>query len=196
MDGGVGNYAANEPRNLPKATMERKAKKSCHRAQTEVCFVRNLELLHNDQLRLVMRDKIAPLMVGGDDSLQRAAFAAVRVAHSDEALAVMFEVEAAHSVGTMKASFQMQEKCFSVEISSDGEKMWLTGVSDQAAVRHFGSADAKRWQHIVVIPFAIIDLCNNAKGVEAQFEVSVVDSLASTKEAYADLTLHGTADLV
>ena len=111
----------NEKTNLK--PMERKEKKLNRKQLFEICFVRQLELLHNDQLRLVMRDKIAPLMVGGDDSLQRAAFAAVRVAHSDEALAVMFEVEAAHSVGTMKASFQMQEKCFSVEISSDGEKM-------------------------------------------------------------------------
>ena len=185
----------NQVTNL-KPTMERKVEKQSHRTQTEVRFVRNLELLHDDELRLVMRDKLAPLMVGGDDSLLSNAFASVRLGHSDEALAVMFEVEAAHSAGTMSAVFKVQDKTCSVELSSDGQKIWTEGISEEQEVRHFGLADSKRWIHLIVIPFANIDLCNNSKAVEAHFTVSVVDDLASSKQSYSSLAMTCIADFV
>lgn len=176
--------------------MERKEKKHNHRPQIEVCFVRNLELLHDDELRLVMRDKLAPLVVGGDDSLQSDAFAAVRLAHSDEALAVMFEVEATHCVGTMSFALKWAEGECGVELSSDGEQAWMSGVSDQGALHHFGAADDSRWWHVAVLPLATINMCNNTTGVDADFAVSAVDSSDAESHTYGDLTLHCSADLV
>lgn len=196
MDGGVGNYAANEPRNLPKATMERKAKKSCHRAQTEVCFVRNLELLHDDELRLVMRDKLAPLVVGGGDSLTGDAYAVVRLAHSDEALAVMFEVEATDCVGTMTFALRWSAGECQVELRSDGEQAWCEGVSDKCALRHFGAADNKHWWRVAVLPLAAIALPNNTAGIEADFTIAAVGASAAEQQAHFDLSVHCTANLV
>lgn len=176
--------------------MDHNEKKKNRRTQTEVCFVRNLELLHDDDLRLVMRDKLEPLVFGGEESMQSNAFAVLRLAHSDDAFAVMFEVEASHCVGTMGFTLKPDGGVCSVEISSDGEKLWMTGLSEPQAVHHFGNADEKRWWHIVVIPLAAMNLSHNATALEADFVVSIVDSLPSSKQAYADLTLKSSANLV
>lgn len=176
--------------------MERTEKRRNQRTQTEVCFVRKLELLTQNQLRLVMRDKIAPLAVGGEESLQRAAYAMVRMAHSDEALAVMFDVEVGHSVGTMSFTLKTADGKCSVELSSDGQRAWVSGASEELELKHKGAADDKLWWHLVVLPLKGIALSNNASGVEIEFNISMVDELASSKNIYADLKLECSANLV
>lgn len=176
--------------------MDRNEKKKNRRTETEVCFVRILELLHDDDLRLVMRDKLEPLVFGGENMLQNNAFAVLRLAHSDDALAVMFEVEAAHCVGTMGFTLKPNGGVCSVEISSDGEKIWTMGISEPKEVHHFGKADEKSWWHVIVMPLAAINLSHNTTALEADFVVSVVDSLASSKDVYADLTIKCKVDLV
>lgn len=159
--------------------MENKAKEQSGRRHHEVCFVRNLESLHEDDLRLVLRDKIAP--VSGGDALSQ-----VRVAHSDEALAVMFSLMAdEHQAVGFACSIKAEEADF--EVGCDGH-IYIKGV-DATAVEYFSRYDnGKRW-YVVVVELRRAGLANNAKAVELDI---ILPHTAEQESA----TLHLVADLV
>ena len=78
---------------MKECTDNKTAKKSL-----EVRFIRNLEQLGDNDLRLVLRDKIAPEKI---ECVNWAEFpysprVEFRVAHSDDAIVVMFDVEEEH----------------------------------------------------------------------------------------------------
>ena len=64
----------------------------------EALFIRNIESLRNDEVRLVMRDRLEPYPIDcvNWEAYPYAPRVNVRVAHSDTALALMFEVEEEH----------------------------------------------------------------------------------------------------
>lgn len=67
----------------------------------EAPFIRNVESLRDDEVRLVMRDKLEPHPVAcvNWSDYPYAPKVSVRVAHSDDALALLFEVEEEHLRG-------------------------------------------------------------------------------------------------
>ncbi len=64
----------------------------------EAIFIRNIESLRNNEVRLVMRDRLEPHPIDcvNWEAYPYAPRVNVRVAHSDTALALMFEVEEEH----------------------------------------------------------------------------------------------------
>ena len=78
---------------MKECTDNKTAKKSL-----EVRFIRNLEQLGDNDLRLVLRDKIAPEKIEcvNWEEFPYAPRVEFRVAHSDDAIVVMFDVEEEH----------------------------------------------------------------------------------------------------
>ena len=64
----------------------------------EARFIRNIEQLHDNEIHLIMQDKLVPHLIACVNwaEYDYAPQVTVRVAHSDDALAIMFEVEEEH----------------------------------------------------------------------------------------------------
>ena len=67
----------------------------------EARFIRKIEQFRNDEIRLVMRDRVPSHQVACVNWAEYpyAPEVTFRIAHSDDALAVMFEVEEDHQIG-------------------------------------------------------------------------------------------------
>ena len=132
----------------------------------EALFIRNIESLRNDEVRLVMRDRLEPIPVDcvNWEAYPYAPRVSVRVAHSDAALALLFEVEEDHlrAVTTSSNGPVWEDSCveffvqnpagegyFNFEINCIGTALaaFRRSRSDadhfdeerMARVRHFGS---------------------------------------------------------
>ena len=71
---------------------------SVQRKHIEARFIRKIEQLHDDEIRLVMRDRLEsnPIDCVNWSEFPYAPRVSFRIAHSDDALAIMFEVEEKH----------------------------------------------------------------------------------------------------
>lgn len=161
--------------------MEHKVNENSRRKHIEVCFVRNLETLHEDDLRLVLRDKIAPVSETDAEGLSQ-----VRVAHSDDALAVMFDVAVSEerSVGF---AFSVRGASADVEVGCD-DHIYIKGV-DTTAVEYFSRYDEGRRWYVIVVGLRRAGLDSGARAVEMDI------TLPHTAEQEAPM-LRLTADLV
>ena len=132
----------------------------------EAPFIRNVESLRDSEVRLVMRDRLEPHPIDcvNWSDYPYAPKVSVRVAHSDDALALLFEVEEEHlrAVTTQSNGPVWEDSCveffvenpsgegyFNFEINCIGTALAAlrrsrtdaTHFSDDrlACVRHFGS---------------------------------------------------------
>lgn len=161
--------------------MEYQVQDDSGRKHIEVCFVRNLETLHEDNLRLVLRDKIAPMSAGVGCGLSQ-----VRVAHSDDALAVMFDV-VADDEASVGFAFAVCHKKATFEVGCDGH-IYIKGV-DTSAVEYFSRYDEGRRWYVVVVALRRAGLECDTKGVAMDI------TLPHTAEQEI-VALHLVADLV
>ena len=71
---------------------------SAERRHIEARFIRKIEQLRDDEIRLVMRDRLEsnPIDCVNWSDYPYAPRVSFRIAHSDDALAIMFEVEEEH----------------------------------------------------------------------------------------------------
>lgn len=153
-----------------------------NRKHIEICFVRNLESLHDDDLRLVIRDKIEPMPnKSGKSSLSQ-----VRIAHSDESLAIMFNIEAEKDMEA-RFAFEAQNNERTIEVGSDAN-IYIKGV-EGSAVNYFSCHDSGQRWYVMVISLAKAGIANSARGV-------LLDITLPHTAAEEASTLHLKADLV
>ena len=71
---------------------------SAQRKHIEARFIRKIEQLRDDEIRLVMRDRLEsnPIDCVNWSAFPYAPRVSFRIAHSDDALALLFEVEEEH----------------------------------------------------------------------------------------------------
>ena len=65
----------------------------------EAPFIRNVEQLSNDEIRAVLNDKVKPIAINyhnWSDKFPYAPKVEFRIAHSDDAIVIMFDVEEEH----------------------------------------------------------------------------------------------------
>lgn len=150
------------------------AKNKHNRFHYEVCFVRNLECLHDDELRLVVRDKVVPLGPQSEEQGVVCNDALLRIAHSDMAFMAMFEVDCGGFEDEwVEPDAEAYAETFSLEIDN-GEReielgsdanIYFKGV-DRKDIRYFSfQSGHKRW-YVIVVPLAAMGLKNNARGVQ------------------------------
>ena len=145
-----------------------------NRYHYEVCFVRNLECLHDDELRLVLRDKVMPLGPQSEEEGVVCDDALLRIAHSDTAFTAMFEVCCGDFDGeSIEPDAEAYAETFSLEIDN-GEReielgsdahIYFKGV-ERKEIRYFSfQSGHKRW-YVIVVPLTAMGLKSNARGVQ------------------------------
>lgn len=101
---------------------------NCRAKSVEACFIRDIEKLTEEQIFLVMRDKLWPYSLE-DESLDSSPFSLqrFRVAHSDNILAVMVDAESAEQGAA--------ELCFDIAIgSTSGATLCVRALAGGEAV--------------------------------------------------------------
>lgn len=161
--------------------------------RVEVCFVRNIELLHEQQIFLVMRDKLAPHSLEASH-LATSPFSKLRfrVAHSDTAVALMIDAEPqAGASEELDVELQLRsvEQDCSVGYNSRDEKS--AEASHGTAVpysfssqQHPDLAGGRLWR-IVLLP---LGECTIRLGQSAEFTLAV--------SGVGEVQLCGTFDFV
>lgn len=130
----------------------------------EVCFVRNIETLHEQQIFLVMRDKLNPHSLE-DERLESSPFSLLRfrVAHSDRAFALMVDAEPA-AEGDDDLCFEMRltsESGEHVVVARAGGEQALVDGCVAEGVKSFSSRQhpqlgGKRKWRVVTLPMALL----------------------------------------
>lgn len=134
-----------------------RVQKDFDRHHYEVCYVRNLEMLSDDELRLVMRDKVQPV------SPAAACGSLLRIAHSDSAMAVMFEVNGAAGQGVDHFSVEIDNGVESVGFGSDSH-IYFRHIAVESARYYSHSEPQRRW-YVVVMLLSAMGLQHNSQGV-------------------------------
>lgn len=148
--------------------------------RVEVRFVRNIEHLHEQQIFLVMRDKLEPHSLE-ESHLATSPFSKLRfrVAHSDSALALMVDAEPQEGMsGALDVVLQLRSVERDCQLSYDSRQ----GVSEGSEACHesllpcsFSSqqhpdlAGSRLWR-IVLLP---LGECALVSGKRAEFSLAV-----------------------
>lgn len=157
-------------------------------ASIEARFIRKIEQFRDNEIRLVLRDGVAAHPIACTDSVKYsyAPKAEFRVAHSDDALVVMFEVEESHLRALAKSGNQVQEdSCVGISIANpadsgvfnfDANCIGTLHASYQGCplseellsqIRIFGSlanipidsrGEGQMWWLVMIIPIAVLGL--------------------------------------
>ena len=146
----------------------------------EARFIRKIEQFRDKEIRLVLRDGVAahsiPLPIDDFEGGCSTANASFRVAHSDDALAVMFEVEEDNTHDESRVSISIEHPTGESIFNFDATRTGSLHASHQDAplpeevlsqIRIFGSfAETKsettdkdnKWWVIMIIPFPVLGL--------------------------------------
>lgn len=157
--------------------------------RVEVRFVRNIELLHEQQIFLVMRDKLEPHSLE-ESHLATSPFSKLRfrVAYSDSALALMVDAEPQEGMaGALDVELQLCSAECGCQISYDSRQ----GVSEDSETCHeslmpcsFTSqqhpdlAGSRLWR-IVLLPLP-------SYPVKASFELAISGDYKGLLSGYFD----------
>ena len=148
----------------------------------EARFIRKIEQFRDNDIRLVLRDGVAahsvslPIEADDIERNNHSSIASFRVAHSDDALVVMFEVEEDNTHDESRVSITIEHPAGESIFNFDATRTGSLHASHQDAplpeevlsqIRIFGSfADTKseatdkdnKWWLIMIIPFPVLGL--------------------------------------
>lgn len=144
--------------------MDIREPKPLDKKSLEVCFVRNIEALQEQQIFLVMRDKLPPHSLE-DESLESSPFSLLRfrVAHSDKAFALMIDAEPA-AEGDTDICCELRFVAAGVEhvvaAQAGGELVLLDGcvaegVRSFSSMQHPALGGKRKWR-VVMLPMALL----------------------------------------
>jgi hypothetical protein len=144
----------------------------------EARFIRKIEQFRDNYIRLVLRDGVAahsvslPIEVDDIEQNNHSSIASFRVAHSDDALVVMFEVEEDNTLNESRVSITIEHSAGEGVFNFEATRTGSLRASHQdaplpedllAQIRICGSfAETKdkdnKWWVIMIIPFPVLGL--------------------------------------
>ena len=142
----------------------------------EARFIRKIEQFRNDEIRLVMRDRVPSHKVAcvNWEEYPYAPEVTFRIAHSDDALAVMFEVEEDHlrAVAMSAEENVWEDSCveffvknpvgegyYNFELNAIGTLLAARRTSRESAT-HFSAAQLAEIVRYTAFDHAPIDICD------------------------------------
>lgn len=144
----------------------------CPEAHLEALFVRNIEQLQEQQVFLVMRDKLSSQSLE-DESLVSSPFSMLRfrVAHSDRYFSLMVDSEASDAEDC-ELLFTLQlvaERELTIEALAGGEQVSGGGVRSFSSQQHPSLGGGRKWR-IILLPLESV-ACRGCKSLRMSINV-------------------------